>query len=784
MLPVREPEKLLAVTLRNSAGKLNDSHSYPLYALWRDHQRAFEGLAATGTLIWRHKSPQGNGAVHDGQFVSGNYFEVLGVPALIGRTITPADDSIEGSGGPEGPVVVLSHRYWRRAWNGSSNVLGQRINVNGVWATVVGVTPPEFFGTRVGFAPDVFVPAQIQPATRPGENFLHNVAGSETTWLTVLGRFRKGVSPAQAAADLTPMYAEYELTRMNADDQKAYLAGKKPLPESVALEPASRGFSALRERFSEPLKVLMVVLVAIVLLIACSNVANLMLARASARQKEIAVRLAIGAGRFRIVRQLLAESAVLALAGGTLGLAFALWSSRLLVAMLPQGLIPIALEVAPDLRVLGFTLTASVLTVLLFGLAPALRATGFAISGSLNQGRSRGRRLPRLEAGKMVAVIEVALAVQLLVVAGLFVWTLRKIASIDAGFERQNVVQTRINLDVAGFKRPQWAQIYQQIQERISSLPGVSAASLTNHGLIGTDATRSGPVHFPGYQPKPGESRQLPETYVGTDYFKATGIPLRKGRLFAGGEGSPSAQVAIVNEEIARRYFAEQDPIGQRFGFGNAPGSIEIVGVVADAKYHDLRQAPTPMAYYPWRQVMPARLNDLIVRTQGDPRGLMFAIRRVLAGIHPDIFVDTRTLNSQIEDTLVREHLLAYLSGFFGGLAIVLACIGLHCVMAYGVTRRTPEIGVRMVLGAQPSGVLCMVLRETILLAAAGIVIGTPIALWLTRLAKSFLFGLEPHDPVVMVLAVVCLLAVSLLAGWLPARRAARIDPVAALRNE
>jgi predicted permease len=782
-LPVRNPEQLWALSLADGTGKTDAYHSYPLYALWHEQSRSMETLAAAGGLTWRDKSPGSNNAVHDGQFVSGNYFETLGIPALIGRTITPSDDSIEGAGGPQGPVAMLSYGYWRRAYERDPGVLGRSINVNGIAVTVVGVTPPEFFGIQVGRSPDIFVPLQLQPAFFPLENLLHNVKNSETTWVTVMGRIRAGLSQAQVRADLMPVYAQYAQTRMSPADLTDYLAGRKPLSRTVVLEPASRGFSALRERFSEPLQILMV-LVGIVLLIACANVANLMLARANARQKEIGVRLAIGAGRFRILRQLFTESLVLALFGGLLGLIFALWSARLLVGFLPQGEIPIALNVSPDPRVLGFTFVVSIFTALVFGLAPAWRATGSGISLTLNQERARGRKATHVEPGKAVAIVEVALSVQLLVGAGLFIWTLRNLTTMDAGFVRQNVIQVRINPDGLRLPRSQWGPAYEETLRRVTVVPGVQAASLTNRGLIEGGMTRSGPVHFPGYTMKPGESRQLPETYIGPDYFKAAGIPLRMGRFFTGHEGTPTAQVAIVNEELVRRYFAGQNPLGKRYGFGDSPDAIEIVGVVADAKYNDLRQESTPMAYYPWRQVMPVRLNSVIVRTQGDPASLTPALRRAIGAVNPDLLVDLRTLTSQIESSLVRERLLAHLSGFFGGLAMLLACMGLYGVMAYGVTRRTSEIGVRMALGAVPRDVIRMVLRETLLLAACGIALGVPVALWLSRLARTFLFGLEPNDPTVLGVAVFGLLAVCVLAGWLPARRAARIDPTSALRCE
>jgi predicted permease len=653
------------------------------------------------------------------------------------------------------------------------------------WLTVVGVTPPEFFGMQVGSAPDIFVPMHLQPVITPDPgSWLHDSPRGSTTWARVFGRLKPGISEAQAAADLTSIYEDYEVSRMSAADREAHFARRGRLARTIVLTPGSRGFSQLRERFSEPLKVLMA-LVGIVLLIACANLANLLLARGNARGREIAVRLAIGAPRGRIVRQFLTESGMLALSGGVIGLLFALWSSRILLRTLPPGQAPVGLEVTPDSRVLAFTFGVSIVSALLFGLIPALRATRHSVSEAMKQTRETASTFPGFHLDKLLAAVELALAVPLLAGAGLFIDTLRNLTTLDAGFIKQNVLQVRLDVDRARVPKSQWQTVYQQLVDRAAAVPGVRAVSLVNHGLIAEDgATSSGPVHFPGHEFQEDEGRNLLETYAGPDYFTAAGIPLRLGRLFTARDGENELQVAIVNQTLMRQYFGGRNPVGLRFGIGDSPDNIEIVGVVADAKYFSLRQAPVPMAYYPYRQVMPARMNSLIVRAQGDALAVAASLRSAIIGVRPDLLQDVRTLSSQIDDSLLTERMLARISGFFGVLALSLTCIGLYGIMAHGVTRRIREIGIRIALGAPRGRVIRMILRDTLSVTVAGLVIGAPLAIGLTRLIGSFLYGVKPNDPTVLGVALLALLGVSLLAGYLPARRAAKVDATVALRYE
>jgi predicted permease len=789
MLPVHKPEELRIVeVLRNrkpGTAKTDTSYTYAQYALWRDHARSFHALAGySGGLRWRDRSTAGDGIWRDAQFVSGNYFDVLGVSAILGRVITPVDDSIDGAGGPDGAVAVLSYRYWRTALHADPAAIGKPVNVNGVWLTVAGVTPPEFFGSQVGRAPDLFIPLRLQPAVEPmPASLLHDPPRGGTTWVSIVGRLRPGVTESQAKTDLTAIYEQYEVSRMSAADRTAYFAKQRPLPGTVVLAPGSRGLSQLRDRFSQPLQALMA-LVGIVLLIACANLANLLLARGSARTKEIAVRLAIGAPRGRIVRQFLTESAMLALTGGAAGVLLALWSSRALLRMLPQNQAPVGLEILPDARLLAFAFAVSAVCVLLFGLAPALRATSYSASEAMKQIGDTGAKRRRFPLARGLAVAEVALAVPLLTGAGLFIGTLRNLTAVEAGFLRQNVLQARISVDRALIPKAQWGSVYDRLVERAKAIPGARAVSIVNHELITEDATSSGPVHFPGYLFQEGESRSLLETYVGADYFTAAGIPLRLGRTFTAQDADRKSQVAIVNDTLVRQYFAGRNPIGLRFGLGDDPDDIEIVGVVADAKYFSLRQDPLPMAYYPWQQVMPARMSALIVRTGGDAKSAEASLRKVVADVNPDLLLDVRTLSAQIDDSIARERMMAQISGFLGGLALILVCIGLYGIMAYGVARRTREIGIRIALGALRSEVVWMMLRETVALGVAGVIVGLPLAYGLTRLVGSFLYGLTPNDPVVLGGALSVLLAVSLLAAWFPARRASKVDALVALRYE
>jgi predicted permease len=565
----------------------------------------------------------------------------------------------------------------------------------------------------------------------------------------------------------------------------------------VELAPASKGLNALRQEFSRPLFILMAV-VALVLLIACANVANLLLAQATSRCREVAVRLALGAGRRRIVRQLLTESVLLATAGGIVGAILAYWASDVLLAFMSSGKEPVQLQVSPDLRVLGFTALVSVLTGILFGLAPALRGTRLDLTAALKEGaggvvgRGRHWRGVRLGLGKALVASQVAMSLLLLIGAGLFVRTLSNLSNQDMGFDRRNLLLFGIAPAQAGYKGEKLVSFYQELQRRIEALPGVRSASLSGHRLIEGGVSITG-FFLQRYSPQSGgtetddPSHAVHVNPVGPKFFQTVGIPLLLGRVLGDGDAGKSPRVAVINSTLAQRYLGNANPIGRRFGFDEKSSSdIAIVGVVGDAKYSDLRKEPPPTVYVPYAQNLdePGAMN-FEVRTAGDPKNWIGSVRQTVLGLDKSLpLFDINTQTEQIEQATFQERLFARLLSFFGLLALVLACVGLYGLMAYGVARRTNEIGLRMALGAERERVLWMVLGEMWWLMAAGVCIGLPLALAACRMVSSMLFGLKPADPVTIATATLILVAVAALAGYLPARRASGVNPVVALRYE
>jgi predicted permease len=789
MLPVRRPEQLVLLNWTSGPKRIFGSHqgnmrrdpatgqetgtsfSYPVFEQLRDHNQSLD-MMAFAELDRLNVSVDGQAELAKGQLVSGNYYEVLGVEALLGRPITAQDDMVGAD-----PVAVISYGYWRHRFGGEASVIGQPIDLNGSPFTIIGVTPRGFSGTlEVGTSPDVTLPVSTQILVSPKGPSLSD---ANFWWLRIMGRPRPSVSDEQARADL-------DVTFQQVVTANPVLAQKKGDIPQVILKPGGQGISDMREGYSQPLWILMGV-VGLVLLIACANIANLLLGRAEARQKEIAVRLALGASRLRLIRQLLTESVLLAIMGGVLGVALAYWGKDLLLSILPDDLSSQALDSTTSTRTLVFTSALSLLVGILFGLAPALRSTRVDLTPALKNSASKlGRGRSRLSLSKALVVVQVALSLLLLVGAGLFVRTLQNLRGVELGFNPENVLLFKIDPTLNGYRGERLANVYDQITERIRALPGVESVGLSDRHLIGGGSSSSN-MTVPGYTPQPSEKMNVWILLVGGDFFDVMQIPVLAGRKLGPQDNEKSAKVAIINETMARMYFNGEDPIGRRFSFGatTGEGKIEIVGVVRDTKNERLRKAVTPTVYIPYKQAEDREGMAFKVRTMNETKGAVAAIREAVQSIDTNLpLFDVRTQVEQINRSLVQERLFATLSSFFGLLALLLALIGLYGIMSYSVARRTHEIGIRMALGAQPGNVRRMVMRETLLMVLIGLVVGLPVAVASTRVVSSMLFGLAPTDPTTIIVAILFLVGVSVMAGYLPARKASKLDPLLALRYE
>lgn len=775
-LPVSQPEQLVVVAtgVPGQPSPPGSSFSYPLFQELRDKQSSFSGIFARAVRTLS-LSADGQAERVVGEEVSGNFFSVLGVNPWLGRVFTEADDQTLGAH----PVTVISHHFWQRRLGADENIVGKTLHLNGYPFTVIGVTPPGFYGVEVGVAPDVRIPLMMDGLGRSGPAIFEQRGNS---WLSVMARLKPGVSlpQAEAATDVVFQSArEPDVRQVTGEDASA----RRFRAQRIQLISAARGISNLSRQFSQPLKVLQYV-VGLVLLIACLNVANLLLARAVARRKEMAVRLALGAGRFRLVRQLLTESLLLAALGGLLGLFFARWGADILLGFLSQGAVPTLLEIKLDLWMLGFTLGITLLTGLLFGLAPAFQATRTDLIPALkteNDAAAGGKR--RWELRRWLVILQVALSLLLLVGAGLFGGSLRNLKGLAAEYQTDQVLLLSVDPGQKGYSTAQLRSFYAQLLEQAQRLPGVKQASITRNRLFSGAFRRFG-IEVEGYQPKPGEEMATLVNMVEPKFFATMGLSLLQGRDFTPHDDERAARVAIINEALARRYFGNQSPLGRKITLEDYK-NLEIVGVMRDAKYRNLREEIPLTVYLPLQQTSQVPSRTLCVRTEGDPKALLPALRRVVQALDKDLPVfDVQTFTEQVNRSLNQERLVAALSGFFGVLALLLACIGLYGVMAYSIARRTRELGIRLALGAQPGQVFQLVMRETLWLVLAGVVIGLGAALATTRFVASLLYGLTPNDPFTLSLAVLVLLAVAVLAGYRPARRAARIDPLVALRCE
>jgi predicted permease len=754
-LPVKNPEQLVFID------GLEYQYPDPVYREMSEKNTVFSGIF---TYNWVEAT------VNDGsqaervsaELVSGDFFTVLGVGPHLGRVFTDADDQTPGAHF----VTVISYEYWRNRFGADPNIVGKKININTRPFTIIGVSAQGFNDVEVGAAHALRVPMMMK-------DLMHDSRNDSP----VMARLKPGISieQAQVAADslFHNIIREYSASSLSNRYSNA---------RRIELNPAGRGVldSELRDRYIQPL-IFLLCLVGMVLLIACLNVANLLLARAATRQKEIAVRLAVGAGRLRLIRQLLTEGFLLSAMGGALGLLFARLGTDVLL-----GYLPLTHEIELDLRMLGITLAVTVLTGLLFGLAPALKATRFDLIPALkNDAAGPAGSMRKWELRRLLVILQVALSLVLLVCGGLFVRSLQNLKAVDHGYTSDQIVAMSLALGRSGYTTDQQRSFYQQLSERLTALPGVKSATYTNSMPLEPKpwGKEEGEVEVPGSHSPPNEKPTALMHPITPQFFATFGIPLLRGRDFNWQDSVGRIyKVVIVNDRFARYFFGNENPLGKRISV--AGFEFEIVGVVGNARLSSLKETMSRTVYYPAFTALLAN-QRLCVRAAGDTGALIAAIRNEVRRLDPNLPVsDIKTFADQIDESISQERMIALLSSFFGLFALLLAGLGLYGVMAYAVARRTREIGIRMALGAQAGNVLWLVLRETLLLVSLGIAIGLPAALAATRLAQGMLFGLTENDPLTIALATLVMISIAAVAGYLPARRASQVDPMVALREE
>jgi len=783
MLPVKEPERLVALAGRGDHYGSNQGRnalSYPMYLDFVRENQVFDGLLARQDMVFSVVSGGSTERV-PGELVSGNYFEVLGVGAALGRVFTAADNVT-----PSGhPWAVLSYDYWQTRFAANPSVIGQTIRVNNYPLTVIGVSEKGFEGIDPGFSHHIRVPLMMNAQMKPVWNTIDN---RRTRWVNVFGRLKPGVSVEQAQAGMQPLFKQILKMEVEAKEfaKASQYARDRFLAMTLEAMPAARGRGSLERQFSRPLVVLMSI-VGLVLLVACSNVAGLLIARGSTRRKEIAIRLAMGAGRGRLIAQLLTESALLALFGGIAALGVSAAMARMLVAYLPSSYTPAHLETAPDWRILAFNFGVALATGLVFGLLPAMQATRTDLARTLKeQGASLAGGGGQVRLRKLLVAGEVGLSLLLLIGAGLFVRSLLNLRTLNPGFRTENLAQFMIDPQLNGYSEVQTRAFTEGMLEKLRATPGVrGAATAWVPVLYGWEWDNG--ITVEGYQAKDGENMSPYFNAVSPGYFSTMGIRLLEGRDFSEADGKDAPRMAVVNDRLARHYFGSQSAIGRRFGQGRNPGTktdITIVGVIENTKYVNLREPVERQVYLPQRQ-RDATAVVVYVRSAIPPEALFTAIRRVAAEQDATVPVfELRTVAAQMDQSLIRERLVASLSAAFGVLATVLAVVGLYGVMAYSVARRGREIAIRMALGAVRGSVLWLVMKEVLVLVAAGTALGLPAAWALARLVEAQLYGVAGRDPLTVAGATATLALVALAAGYLPARRAASVDPMRALRDE
>jgi predicted permease len=760
-------------------------YSYPLYQQFRDHTPEFGEMAAFQAgeteLSARRAGSNGPAEPFAGEFVSGNYFSTFGIGAFAGRTIGPVDDR-PGTV----PVAVMSYRAWQEHFGLDPSVIGAAFTINQIPYTIAGIAPPGFFGDRVrADPPDFWLPMATEPLLN-GQNSI--LLGPGFHWLYIIGRVKPGAHAEGIQPKVTTQLQQWLGMQPDLSRQDRANIGK----QKILVTEAAGGVAALESETSAGLRLLMTIS-GLVLLIACANIANLLLARGAATRGETAIRVALGAPRHRLLRQTLTESVLLGILGGAGGLAVAFAGTRTILLVAFRGSRYVPIDAAPSLPVLGFAFLLSLVTGVVFGLAPAwLMARSDPAEALRGAGRSTRDRSSLAQ--RSLVVLQVALSAVLLIGAGLLTQTLRNLENQRFGFEPQGRMVVRVNPALAGYKPERLYGLYQQLRERLPQIPGVVSASYSIYSPMRGDNWSFG-VHIEGHPP----DEQVGASFdrIGPRYFETLGTHLLRGRTIGDEDTPTSRQVAVVNQAFARKFFPNLDPIGKHFGMGDPShsGDFEIVGMVEDTKYQDARRPAYPTFFMPFLQmskdpklsfmVGSHYIGDIELRVAGNPENLNAAVRRTLAGIDPNLTIlDFMTMNEQVTRNFNQDRLIARLTELFGGLALILACVGLYGVTAYAVAQRTPEIGIRVALGADRPRILKLVLRGALWQLGIGLGIGIPVALAGGRLLSSQLYGVKTYDPAILAVAAVVLTACALVAGFVPAQRAASIDPIRALRVE
>jgi macrolide transport system ATP-binding/permease protein len=762
-LPLITQQEQLVELYTSSPGLRFGAVSYPDYADYRDRNQVFSELIAQRVTPVSMGSG-GNTQIVAGIIVSGNYFTALGVSPLLGRNFYPEEDRTANTH----PVAIISYSLWQRAFGREGGIIGKSVIINSQPFTIIGVAPEGFIGTTVGLAPDIWFPLMMQARVLPG---LDRLTSRGERWLNVIGRLKPSVSTEQAEAGMQPIVNG--LAQDYANTNKATSATVVPLGEG------SVGF---KKNLSGVLILLMAV-VFLVLLIACFNVANLMLARALARHKEIGLRQAIGASRMRLVQQLLTESVLFSLLGGIVGLLVAFIATRLLLRLIPPTPIPVAFDLKLGNEVFVFALVVSVLTGIIFGLVPAIQTTKINLLPALKDDGAGQQGYSKSRLRNVLVMGQVAISLILLICAGLFLRSLQNAQNSNPGFEPEKLVAISTDVGLQGYDQESGQRYYQQLAERLGKLPGVEAGSLAHVVPLSGGGQQQMSVWIPGYEPPPNTVLAIDYNTVGPNFFQVMSIPIVQGRDFSDFDAKNAASVCIINEAMARRFWPDSNPIDQQIGVSRAKTPMKIIGIVKNSKYYDLKEEPRPYLYLPFLQKYESRMTAF-VKTSGDAESVLPVVRREVESLDKNLPARILTMKDALSFILIPQRLAAILLTVFSLLALALATVGLYAVMAYSVSKRTREIGIRMALGAQRSDVLKLILRQGMLLTVIGLGVGLGASIVLTRFFAKLLYGISPTDLTTFAAITILQMVVALVATYIPARRATKVDPLHALKYE